>query len=131
MEHIIKKGGGKKNVMLVNGSRRSTRNSKPSVRKSAVIKDQEDAIAEEIAANKARRNAREARKTAKNIANAEKKARRNARDAKKSAKAKLAANVNELGNLFSGASLKAKPKAKTNANDNMFANLFKGLNVKK
>ena len=101
--NTMKKGGGKKNAMQVNALARPTRNRKPSLRKSAVIKDREDA----------------------NAANAEKKARRNAREAKKTAKGELVKRVNNLGKLFSGASLKAKPTP-----NGVFANLFKGLNVK-
>lgn len=84
----MKKGGGKKNAMNVNGSRRSTRNSRPSVRKSAVIKAREDA----------------------NAAIEEKKARRNAREAKKTAKGELVKRVNNLANLFSSVRVKAKER---------------------
>jgi citrate lyase beta subunit len=77
--------------MQVNALARPTRNRKPSLRKSAVIKDREDA----------------------NAANAEKKARRNAMEAKKTAKGELVKRVNNLANLFS--SVRVKSQRKNNA----------------
>ena len=98
------KGGGKNRMN--EDTRKSYRATRPSVRKSAVMKDKAEA---------------NAAATAKKIALQSK---RNAREAKRKTKNKLAANVNNLADIFSGASLKQKNNA------NKLSKWFSGLTVK-